>query len=84
MNAVELPDKALQLLAHGLPIVKTGMPNAVAAPFLLSFDDDAALDAAMEACRREFSEWQAQIQASLARHTAEPRLAALGISPAGR
>lgn len=84
MNAVELPNKALQLLAHGLPIVKTGMPNAVAAPFIMSVDDDAALDAALHACRREFSGWQAQIQAFLAHHTAEARLAALGISPAVR
>jgi len=84
MNAVELPNKALQLLAHGLPIVKTGMPNAVAAPFIMSVDDDAALDAALHACRREFGGWQAQIQAFLAQHTAEARLAALGISPAVR
>ena len=82
MDAVELPNKALQLLAHGLPIVKTGMPNAVPAPFIMSIDDEQALDAAMARCRSEFLAWQPQIRDFLAEHSAAARLKALGIEPA--
>jgi hypothetical protein len=81
-DAVELPNKVLQLLAYGLPIVKTGMPNAVKAEFVLSVEDDDALDAGIDACIRNFSGWQAGIRAFLAEHSAEARLTALRIGKA--
>ena len=54
-DAVELPSKMLQLLAYGLPIVKTAMPNAVKAEFIMSVQTDPALDAAIDGCFRNFS-----------------------------
>jgi hypothetical protein len=82
-DAVELPNKVLQLLGHGLPIVKTGMPNAVRAPFIHSVDDNPSLDSAMSACIARFEEWQPAIQGFLAEHTPAARLAALRIEPVG-
>jgi hypothetical protein len=82
-DAVELPNKVLQLLGHGLPILKTGMPNAIRAPFILSVDEDRSLDEAMAACLSNFEGWQPAIRAFLAAHTPEARLAALRIEPAG-
>ena len=81
-DAVELPNKVLQLLAYGLPILKTGMPNAVKADFVLSVEDDDALNAGINACIRNFSGWQSSIRAFLAEHSAEARLAALRIGKA--
>jgi|LauGreSBDMM110SN_4_FD.fasta_scaffold25650_2 hypothetical protein len=78
-DAVELPNKMLQLLAYGLPIVKTGMPNAVKAEFIMSVESDPALDAAINDCFRNFSRWQPAIRSFLAQHTAEARLAALRV-----
>ena len=54
-DAVELPSKMLQLLAYGLPIVKTAMPNAVKAEFIILVQTDPALDAAIDGCFRNFS-----------------------------
>lgn len=82
-DAVELPNKVLQLLGHGLPVVKTGMPNAVKAPFIMSADDNPSLDAAIAACRSNFGSWQPAIRSFLGQHTPQARLAALGIEPVG-
>ena len=80
-DAVELPSKMLQLLAYGLPIVKTAMPNAVKAEFIILVQTDPALDAAIDGCFRNFSRWQPSIRSFLAQHKAEARLAALRIEP---
>jgi hypothetical protein len=82
-NAVEMPNKMLQLLAYGLSIVKTGMPNAVKAEFIMSVETDPTLDAALDDCFRNFSCWQPSIRSFLAQHTAEARLTALRIEPGG-
>jgi hypothetical protein len=81
-DAVELPNKVPQLLAYGLPILKTGMPNAIDEPFVISVDDDQSLDAGIEACRSNFSTWQRRIQAFLGEHSASARLASLRVDPA--
>jgi hypothetical protein len=81
-DAVELPNKLPQLLAYGLPILKTGMPHAVRSPFILPVEDDAALDAGIDACIREFWNWQPSISAFLGTHSAAARLKALRIEPA--
>jgi len=83
-DAVELPNKMLQLLAYQLPIVNAGMPNAVKAEFIMSVETDPALDAGIDDCFRDFSRWQPSIRTFLAQHTAEAPLAACRIDEPGR
>lgn len=81
VDASELPNKTLPLLSCGLPIIKTGLPNMVQAPFILPADTDAQLDASIAACRERFQAWQTDIRAFVAAQDAPSRLRILGIEP---
>jgi hypothetical protein len=83
-DAAELPNKTLSLLSCGLPIIKTGLPNMVSAPFILSADTDALFDEAMIACRKNFREWQPDIRGFVESHDSASRLRMLDISPISR
>jgi hypothetical protein len=82
VDATELPNKALPLLSRGLPIMKTGLPHMVRAPFILSVDDDAALEVAIGRCKQTFDEWQPLIRAMVESNGPAARLRTLGIDPA--
>lgn len=77
VDATELPNKTLPLLSCGLPILKTGLPHMVQAPFVLPVDTDAQLDEAITACRSNFDAWQPGIRRFLEAHDAASRLATL-------
>lgn len=82
VDATELPNKTLPLLSCGLPILKTGLPHMVKAPFVLPVDTDDQLDEALEACRRNFGDWQPDIRRFVESHDAAHRLDLLGVKPA--
>ena len=82
VDATELPNKTLPLLSCGLPILKTGLPNMISAPFILPVDTADLLDQAIEACRKNFEGWQSDIREFLAGYQPAARLKALRIDPA--
>jgi len=81
VDATELPNKTLPLLSCGLPIMKTGLPNMVQASFIMPTDTDAQLDAAVYACRNNFSAWQVDIRRFVEFHDSASRLQMLGVKP---
>jgi hypothetical protein len=54
----------------------------VRGPFILSVDDDEALDKAIARCRQMFDEWQPLIRAMVESNDPAARLRTLGIAPA--
>lgn len=80
-DAAELPNKTLSLLSCGLPIMKTGLPNMVQAPFVMPVDTDPQLDAAIRGCRHNFGAWQEDIRCFVESHDRASRLRLLGVTP---
>ncbi len=82
VDATELPNKTLLLRSRGLPILKTGLPAMVQAPFIVIVEEDDALDMAIATCRANFDVWQPAIRGFVEIHRATDRLRALGIKVA--
>jgi glycosyltransferase involved in cell wall biosynthesis len=51
-DAIMLPNKAMPLLARGVPLMIAGMPDFIEAPFVLRFDAGTAVDVVRQLQRR--------------------------------
>jgi hypothetical protein len=78
VNAVTLANKSMQLLARGLPLMVSGMPNFLDLPFVVRMDGEAA-DSAIDRCIEGFEGWQGSIRAFLEANGPDDRLRQLGI-----
>lgn len=84
IDAIMLPNKALQLLSKGIPLMISGMPDFIEAPFVFRFE---ASTAASVACKiaEHHADMQAAIQAFVEANGAQERLsqflAAIGSEP---
>lgn len=76
IEAATLPNKALQLLARGIPLLIAGMPNFIEAPFVYRVNAADPL-ADIQALCAEFDELQPQIEKFVCHNGAEARLAQL-------
>jgi hypothetical protein len=81
VNAVTLANKSMQLLARGLPLMVSGMPNFLDLPFVVRMEG-ADAGSAIERCIEGFEGWQASICAFLAANGPDDRLRQLGIERA--
>lgn len=79
MDAVTLPNKAMQLLAHGMPLLISGMPAFIEAPFVRRLDGRDSVAAVIDSCIVDFSALQPSIAKFLGENTPESRLSQLGI-----
>jgi len=81
VNAVTLANKSMQLLAHGLPLVVSGMPNFLDLPFVVRLAECGGPDAALDRCIAGFEAWQRDIESFLSTNGPEARLRQLRIAP---
>jgi len=72
-DAIVLPNKALQLLGYGLPLLITGMPHFPNEPFVYRLDRGDPIEVVQRA-GREFDNVQAAIRSFVAGHTPQARL----------
>jgi hypothetical protein len=72
-DAIVLPNKALQLLGYGLPLLITGMPHFPDEPFVYRLDRGDPIEVVQRA-GREFENVQAAIRSFVAGHTPQARL----------
>jgi glycosyltransferase involved in cell wall biosynthesis len=82
MDAVTLPNKAMQLLAHGLPLLISGMPAFIEAPFVRRLDGEESPATVIDSCIADFNALQPTIAKFLGENTPESRLSQLGIQHA--
>lgn len=75
IDAIELSNKALQLLARGLPLLISGMPRFVDKPFVYRLDAHNSDPGTVVArIRDEFDGCQSKIEDFVSRNSAEARL----------
>ena len=82
MDAVTLPNKAMQLLARGIPLLISGMPAFIEAPFVRRLDAADSPAEVIDGCISDFNALQPSIANFLAENTPESRLRQLGINRA--
>jgi hypothetical protein len=78
VNAVTLANKSMQLLARGLPLMISAMPNYLEQPFIVRMDSPDGISGAIQRIQAGFIPWQPMIRAFLDGHSPESRLSALG------
>jgi hypothetical protein len=78
-DAVTVSNKTMRLLSRGLPIVISGMPEFLRAPFIVRLDADRSASEVVDACIRGFMDWQGDIERCIAENSPASRLAALGV-----
>ena len=75
IDAITLPNKALQLLARGLPLTITGMPNFIEAPFVFKFNQKNTSNLKMlEFLERSFIDLQGSIREFVQKNSGQARL----------
>ncbi len=72
-EAIVVPNKAYQLLARGLPLLISGMPRFLKAPFVYRLDQGDAIEAIARA-REEFLDVQAAIEPFVKENSATARV----------
>lgn len=77
-DAIYQTNKTMQLLAHGLPLLISGMPGFVQLPFVVRLDGPGGVQEAIGLCMQRFRDWQPAIRAYLAENSPESRLHDLG------
>jgi hypothetical protein len=79
VEAIQLSNKALQLLSRGLPLIVSAMPHFHQAPYILSYGTSAypSLSAAIHSAAARFSSLQPAIAAFVAANGPQQRLAQL-------
>lgn len=73
IDAIALPNKALQLLARGLPLLIAGMPRFIREPFVFRLEDGPAA-AVLERIAARFGDLQADIREFVAANCERARL----------
>jgi hypothetical protein len=76
IDVVVLPNKALQLMARGLPLLVSGMPRFIQGPFVGRLDQGDPV-AAVRSAKARFAELQAPIRALVEENGAAPRIVQL-------
>jgi hypothetical protein len=79
VDAVTLANKSMQLLARGLPLMISAMPNFLEEPFIVRMDSSGGIGGAVERIREGFLPWQPKIRAFLANHSPLSRVSQLGL-----
>jgi hypothetical protein len=79
-DAVTVSNKTMRLLSRGLPIVISGMPEFLQAPFIVRLDAGRPMSEVVDACIGSFMGWQVDIERCIAENSPASRLAALGVS----
>jgi hypothetical protein len=74
IEAIALPNKALQLLARGLPLLVTGMPNFIQAPFVFRLDGTESPAAVVEHITSRFTALQPSIESCVVENAGDARL----------
>ena len=80
-NAVTLANKSMQLLARGLPLLISAMPEFVQQPFVIRLDGEGGFEPALAACERGFASLQPSIAAYLGVNDPASRLRQLDVGP---
>ena len=80
-DAVTVSNKTMRLLSRGLPIVISGMPEFLQAPFITRLDAGSPPSAVVDSCVRNFDGWQSDIERCILENSPASRLAALGVGP---
>jgi hypothetical protein len=78
VNAVTLANKSMQLLARGLPLMISAMPNYLEQPFIVRMDSPDGISGAIQRIQAGFLPWQPMIKVFLDDHSPKSRLMALG------
>lgn len=78
-DAVTVSNKTMRLLSRGLPIVISGMPEFLQAPFIVRLDAGRPVSEVVDACIGGFMGWQGDIERCIAENSPASRLAALGV-----
>ena len=73
IDAISFPNKLPQILARGIPLLITGMPDFFSAPFVFRFADDTCLQV-IDRVRAEYTELQASIERFVSQNNAQARL----------
>jgi hypothetical protein len=73
VEAITLPNKALQLLARGLPLLISGMPYFVQKPFVFNLDT-MRIATVVDQVAEQFNALQPEMQAFVAENSADSRL----------
>jgi hypothetical protein len=73
IEAIALPNKALQLLARGLPLLIAGMPRFISKPFVFRLEDGPAA-AVLERIAARFADLQTDIREFVADNCERARL----------
>lgn len=74
VRAADLPNKALQLLARGLPLLVSGMPRFLDRPFVRRLDVGEAPDSVLNDVQSQFHAMQGSIEEFVDEHSAAVRL----------
>lgn len=83
VRSVTLANKSMQLLARGLPLLISSMPEFVRQPFILRLDGDEPISSVLDRCRAGFAGWQAGIESFVQANSPESRLKQLGVTADG-
>jgi hypothetical protein len=83
VRSVTLANKSMQLLARGLPLLISSMPEFVRKPFILRLDGEEPIPAVLDHCRAGFMGWQREIEAFVLENSPESRLKQLGVKTDG-
>lgn len=83
VRSVTLANKSMQLLARGLPLLISSMPEFVQKPFILRLDGEVPIATVLERCHAGFLGWQSDIRAFVESNSPASRLKALGVTADG-
>jgi hypothetical protein len=79
-DAVTLANKSMRMLACGLPLLITGMPNFLRREFIVRADEECDPARALERCRLGFLRWQPAIRDFCAENGPEAAIRTLGFA----
>jgi hypothetical protein len=83
VRSVTLANKSMQLLARGLPLLISSMPEFVQKPFVLRLDGEEPIASVLARCRAGFSGWQQGIREFVEANSPASRLKQLGVTADG-
>lgn len=77
-DAALLPNKTMQLLARGWPLIIGGMPAFMRKPYIRRVDAGADIGRTIDECVANFDAWQPEIRSFVEENPPESRLPMLG------
>lgn len=79
VRTVTLANKSMQLLARGLPLLISSMPEFLQHPFILRLDGVESIPSVLDRCRAGFVGWQPAIRQFVEANSPASRLKSLGV-----